>query len=540
MKIPIQNYLSKNNKNKKINTKNINTHTTLVAVLTLVSRLLGFIRIGIISSLYGASSSADVLNLVLSIPNNLRKLLAEGALYNAYMPSYANAVALSKKATQESIRFFFELLFWISIVTLIIVVILSHYSSSITKMLFDLEITEQQNLATHLFSKSIFFLWFVTLAAVYSGILQTHKNFVIPALTPIIMSVTTIFSIVILSSKYTIFSVVYGYLVGSFFQVIILLLSTIMLGYHLFSKELFNTLFRKPLVSVELKNTLKRFPIISLAVILPIVGQQIAFYFASTLPIGSSSAFSYAIVFWQLPIGVVINSVVNVTYAYLLTLVQKNNSKNIVRCIINAIETLCLFIIPLTIMFIFFAHAGISVAIQRANLTSEATKLTSQILQAYSLGLLPMGFYLLFQKIFYVLQKNISVFIYSFLFTIIDILLTYILIQTKLQVIGISLAYTLTLIIIVPIMYLNITRHINIYFPVKKILIIMSGVFPLFVISWIISHFTKQYWYQGSNLGNIFRFSVITLVILTILLLGYRTVGIHLLHTFKKIKKEPL
>jgi putative peptidoglycan lipid II flippase len=53
---------------------------------TLGSRLLGFVRIGILASLFGVSAEADIINLVFNIPNTLRKLLAEGALSTAFVP----------------------------------------------------------------------------------------------------------------------------------------------------------------------------------------------------------------------------------------------------------------------------------------------------------------------------------------------------------------------------------------------------------------------------------------------------------------------
>ena len=54
---------------------------------TLLSRLLGFVRIAVIGALFGASGTADVWNAVFTIPNNLRKLMAEGALSSAFIPS---------------------------------------------------------------------------------------------------------------------------------------------------------------------------------------------------------------------------------------------------------------------------------------------------------------------------------------------------------------------------------------------------------------------------------------------------------------------
>ena len=43
---------------------------------TLISRILGFVRTAAIGALFGAGGVADVINLVFTIPNNLRKLLA--------------------------------------------------------------------------------------------------------------------------------------------------------------------------------------------------------------------------------------------------------------------------------------------------------------------------------------------------------------------------------------------------------------------------------------------------------------------------------
>jgi peptidoglycan biosynthesis protein MviN/MurJ (putative lipid II flippase) len=51
--------------------------TVLVMACTLLSRLLGFVRIAVIGALFGASGTADVWNAVFTIPNNLRKLMAE-------------------------------------------------------------------------------------------------------------------------------------------------------------------------------------------------------------------------------------------------------------------------------------------------------------------------------------------------------------------------------------------------------------------------------------------------------------------------------
>ena len=61
--------------------------TLVVMGATFVSRLLGFARIAVIGAVFGASGEADVLNVVFNIPNNLRKLMAEGALSSSFIPT---------------------------------------------------------------------------------------------------------------------------------------------------------------------------------------------------------------------------------------------------------------------------------------------------------------------------------------------------------------------------------------------------------------------------------------------------------------------
>ena len=54
--------------------------TISVMLCTMLSRILGFVKIVLIGAVFGGSGKADVLNAVFNIPNNLRKLMAEGAL----------------------------------------------------------------------------------------------------------------------------------------------------------------------------------------------------------------------------------------------------------------------------------------------------------------------------------------------------------------------------------------------------------------------------------------------------------------------------
>ena len=64
-------------------------NSLILMVLTFLSRILGIVKARFISSFFGAGLVADAINFSYNIPNNLRKLFAEGALSQAYLPIFA-------------------------------------------------------------------------------------------------------------------------------------------------------------------------------------------------------------------------------------------------------------------------------------------------------------------------------------------------------------------------------------------------------------------------------------------------------------------
>ena len=56
------------------------------------SRLFGYVRQALFSYYFGASGAADSLNAVFNIPNNLRKLFAEGAFSSAFIPVLSSTI----------------------------------------------------------------------------------------------------------------------------------------------------------------------------------------------------------------------------------------------------------------------------------------------------------------------------------------------------------------------------------------------------------------------------------------------------------------
>ena len=68
---------------------NLFKSASLVSLLTLASRVAGLVRELLVAALFGASATTDAFNVAFRIPNLLRRLFAEGAFSQAFVPVLA-------------------------------------------------------------------------------------------------------------------------------------------------------------------------------------------------------------------------------------------------------------------------------------------------------------------------------------------------------------------------------------------------------------------------------------------------------------------
>ena len=78
------------NKEKKIQRSGFTS--IIILFCTLTTRLFGLVRNAVINAIFGGSGHADVWHLVFMIPNNFRKLFAEGALSSAFIPVLSSSI----------------------------------------------------------------------------------------------------------------------------------------------------------------------------------------------------------------------------------------------------------------------------------------------------------------------------------------------------------------------------------------------------------------------------------------------------------------
>ncbi|MDR1316391.1 MAG: murein biosynthesis integral membrane protein MurJ [Spirochaetales bacterium] len=405
--------------------------TVIVMISTAVSRLFGFVRIALIGAVFGASGTADVLNAVFTIPNNLRKLMAEGALSSAFIPVLAKSIVQDATGlrARKILRLILSFQFLVLVPVLLVCVI---FSPTLIRFILDFQDPHRIALASDLFRWMIHYLLLVSISAVFMGVINAHSSFLVPAITPILFSVAVISSVLLLYRILGPFSMVVGVLAGGLAQVLFQIPKMRSLGYDF-----------KPAVDFRNPDFVKVMrlwlPVVATSSVYTI-NEQIAIFFATGLEDGSVSAMSNALVFWQLPFGVFSASITTVLFPRMSRQAGAGDTDGLKTTLEYGLRYLILLLVPSAIVISFLAKEIIAVALQRGNFLPENTLLTARVLIAYNIGLLPVGAFNFFQRYFYARDNYKTPLATAFFACILDIILSLVLKETPLRVAGLALA----------------------------------------------------------------------------------------------------
>ncbi|MET0382169.1 MAG: murein biosynthesis integral membrane protein MurJ, partial [Burkholderiaceae bacterium] len=159
-----------------------------VSLLTLVSRVSGLVREQLIAASFGASAFTDAYNVAFRIPNLLRRLFAEGAFSQAFVPLLADSrETQGEEATRRLIDAVATVLAWTLLATCVVGVAVA--PAIVWAMASGLTAFDGAVVMTRVMFPYIGFMSMVALSA---GILNTWGRFAVPAATPILLNVAVI------------------------------------------------------------------------------------------------------------------------------------------------------------------------------------------------------------------------------------------------------------------------------------------------------------------------------------------------------------
>jgi putative peptidoglycan lipid II flippase len=178
--------------------KNLLKSTVIFSSLTFVSRILGLLREMIFAHFFGATAGMDAFLVAFKIPNFLRRLFAEGAFSQAFVPVLSEARA---KGTETELKELIRRVMGTLAGWLFVIGVLGSLLSSVWVAIFApgfLDDPAKFDLAKNLLHITFPYIFFISLTALSGGILNTFSKFAVPAFTPVLLNICLILSVIFL------------------------------------------------------------------------------------------------------------------------------------------------------------------------------------------------------------------------------------------------------------------------------------------------------------------------------------------------------
>lgn len=470
-----------------------------------ISRILGFIRDILIAQYLGVSMLSDAFFAAFRLPNFFRRIFAEGAFNSAFVPLFIEKTQ-HKKTDGEDLTFvrnIFSLLFF---ALLIFTIIFQIFMPFFMKILFPGFFADPEKSSTliNLSRITIFYLIFISLVSLCSGILNSIGKFAIPASSPIVLNLTLISSIFALGSfmpNYA-YALSWGVFVAGILQFLWLFFFTCKSGFLLYPQiPKFNAdmkkFFRKLVPGVIGANVLQ-------------INLLIDSIFASSIA-GAVSYLYYADRVNQLPLAMIGIAIGIALLPALSRKIKAGENSSAIALQNAALEVGLILVIPATLALTVLSYPIISTLFERGKFASQESFAVARALMLYSFGLPSYVLVKVMEPTFFARQDTKTPMKIAFVCLLNNATLNVVFYFLGLGFVGIVLASVVSTYLNLTLLVANSLRKKHFAFEknfgVKMLKILMPAILmalSLFVL--------REYFSQSENLSKIVELIIMILV----------------------------
>ena len=376
--------------------------TAIVSVLTLLSRLLGFVRDLLIARLLGASLYADAFFVAFRIPNLLRSFVAEGALTSAFVPVFSSSLAKDK---QEAFSAFRRVLGFLLMLTILLSSFGILYAPDVVLLLAPgfSEDPGKYQLCITLTKIMLPYIACVSVIAMINAALNSLHIFGASAWAQVTMNgvliIGALCAMVFEPERATII-LAYSVLVGGLVQIVVQIPSCLRAGLSL--RPSFNIIRR------DVGEVVRLMIPATIGASVYQITIFIATLLASLLPSGSVSWLFYADRIAQFPIGIFSVALASVLLPALSTASANADSDRFRRSLADSLRYTSFIIIPMASGIWVLALPITELLFERGAFSHESSLMTSYALKALALGLWATSCYSMIVRAFIARKDTIT------------------------------------------------------------------------------------------------------------------------------------
>ena len=397
--------------------QNVAAQGSVVAGMTLLSRLSGLVRDVVLSYFFGASGVADAFFVAFRIPNFFRRLFAEGAFNQAFVPVLARYRDGARVELLEFSRVMSGNLGAALIVFVVLGIIFAPGIVAIFAPGFWTD-SARFDLTTDLLRITFPYLGFISMTAFAGALLNSHHRYAVPAFTPVLLNASLICAVFFAAGYFSqpVFALAWGVFFAGVAQLLFQLPSLARLG-----------LIARPTINFEHAGAKKVGVLLVPAVFAASASQinaLIGTILASTLQTGSISWLYYSDRLLELPIGLVAVALGTVLLPNLSRLASVNDTVRFSETLDWGVRVGIYFGIPAAAALYVLALPLVSSIFMHGALTDIDARMTALSLQAFAVGLPPLVLVKVLAPAYFSRQDTKTPFNYAVIAVVTNVLLS--------------------------------------------------------------------------------------------------------------------
>jgi len=458
-------------------------HGSILSLLTLVSRVLGLLREMTKASLLGTSALSDAFSVAFMLPNLFRRLFAEGSVSAAFIPTFKEYLLENdQKKNREFLSCIFTFLTFIVTLTVMAGILLA----PLLIRFFGMEEFDETVLLTRIMFP---FLGFISIAALFQGILNSLHIFTPSGIAPILLNIVTIVCAYALSpfTKNPARAMACGILIGGFLEAAIQLPFVIKNG-----QRFFFTGLKKAFNNPGTRKVLKLIGPTIIGMAAYQLNDLVSTALAGNAGEGIVSSLQYSLRLQELILGVFAVSIGTVLLPNLAEYAKSSQWKSFNERLASAMDIIALITVPITFFSLAQAEILIRLLFQNRSFDETSVKLTLSAFTFHMPGLLFIALNRILAPAFYAQSDSKSPTLAGLISFAANITLAAILVRYY-RGAGIALALSIASVVNTVMLFVFLRKNPNIiigralgsalFYLLKLILLSCIAVAPLYFLS---------------------------------------------------------
>jgi putative peptidoglycan lipid II flippase len=422
---------------------------SLIIVITMISKVLGFIREVLMTKYFGSSGETDAFFFALSMTNFFAVYLVS-AINTTFIPVLADADADDTVDMKRVSSNILNVVALVSVVLMIVGIILIRPLTHVIAGGIAAQSQENFELTVTLSRIAMLNILFPGILGILTGYLRFNRSFLAPAMIGFPLNLIFYVYLIAFSQRLGVVGLTWISVLATASQVLILLPS--LKRRHFSMLPVLN--FREPYLAKMAKLSV---PIL-FSTIIAEAGTVIDKGIASWLPTGSITYLQYGGMISGLVISIFISSIATIDFPAMSKAYTSDNPEQAHRIMIRTFRIIIILVIPVAIFLFFFSKEVLQILFQRGKFTHEHTLVTAGVLSMYCIGLPASAFRAILNNAFHASMDTKSPAILSLVSLVVYFGLALTLIG-YLGASGIALASSLSVIVVTFMLAIKIQKR---------------------------------------------------------------------------------